>query len=106
MKKEMLTSTEIIDKFRDKEYIHDFEIKNNIMTSADTNEAFKPEEIKIEKTERYEDESNPDHMSNMYAITAASGTKGILTDAYGTYEGEEITEFIKNVPVYQKPLPK
>ncbi len=101
MEKEM----QKIDDFRENEYIHDFEIKNNILASEETDEAFNPDEIKIERTGRYVSESNPDEISILYAITTKSGTKGILTDAYGKYADERITEFIKNVPVDKKPQP-
>ena len=58
-----------------------------------------PGDLMIEKTERYEGDSNPDDMSIIYAITSESGTKGILLDAYGTYANPQISEFIKDVPI-------
>lgn len=39
MEKEM----QKIDDFRENEYIHDFEIKNNILASEETDEAFNPD---------------------------------------------------------------
>lgn len=38
-------------------------------------------------------------MSVIYAITANSGTKGIIIDAFGTYSNPKISEFIRNVPI-------
>lgn len=98
----MNTLTETIERFRAKQFIHDFSIKDNLLVSPDTNESFKPEDVMIERTGRYEGDSNPDDMSIIYGITANSGTQGILIDAYGTYANPKITEFIKSVPVKEK----
>jgi hypothetical protein len=68
----------------------------------DTKESFKPEDVIIEKTVRYEGDSNPDDMSIIYAIATITGTMGILIDAYGTYANPKISEFIREVPVREK----
>jgi hypothetical protein len=99
MGKEMKTLTETIDKFRSKEFIYDFYIKEGKLRSDETKESFMPEDLIIERTGRYEGDSNPDDMSIIYAITSESGTKGILLDAYGTYADPQISEFIKDVPI-------
>jgi hypothetical protein len=99
MGKEMKTLTETIDKFRSKEFIYDFYIKEGKLRSDETKESFVPEDLIIERTGRYEGDSNPDDMSIIYAITSESGTKGILLDAYGTYADPQISEFIKDVPI-------
>lgn len=95
----MKTLSEMMQKFRDKHFIHDFEIKDNLLICKETNESFDAEDLIVERTYRYEGDSNPDDMSILYAITAISGTQGILLDAYGTYANPRISEFIKNVPV-------
>lgn len=99
MGKEMKTLTETIDKFRSKEFIYDFYINDGKLRSDETKESFMPEDLIIERTGRYEGDSNPDDMSIIYAITSESGTKGILLDAYGTYADPQISEFIKDVPI-------
>jgi len=95
----MKTLTETIDKFRSKEFIYDFYINDGKLRSDETKESFMPEDLIIERTGRYEGDSNPDDMSIIYAITSESGTKGILLDAYGTYADPQISEFIKDVPI-------
>lgn len=99
MEKEMKTLSEMMQKFRDKHFIHDFEIKDKLLTCKETDESFKEEDLIVDRTYRYEGDSNPDDMCILYAITANSGTQGILLDAYGTYANPQISEFIKNVPV-------
>ena len=95
----MSTLTETIEKFRTKQFIHDFRIKENYLVCDDTEEKFSPEELIIERTGRYEGDSNPDDMSVIYAISAKTGTQGILIDAFGAYSNPAISEFIRNVPV-------
>lgn len=102
MEKEMNTLTETIEKFKAKQFIQDFYVKDGLLVSDDTNESFKPEDVVIERTGRYEGDSNPDDMSIIYAITANSGTRGIIIDAYGTYANPKISEFIKNIPGKEK----
>ena len=95
----MNTLTETISKFRFKQYIYDFYVEDNFLKCRETNEKFGPEDIKIDRTERYEGDTNPGDMSVIYAITFSTGTMGILIDAFGTYSNAKISEFIRNVPV-------
>lgn len=99
MEKKIRTLVESIEEFRKKEYTEDFIVENDLLKCKETGESFWPEDVKIESTERYEGDSNPDDMSIIYAISSSSGTKGILIDAYGVYADLSISEFIKNVPV-------
>ncbi len=99
MEKEINTLTETIAKFRSKQYIYDFYVEDNFLKCRETNEKFAPEDVTIDRTERYEGDSNPEDMSVIYAITFPTDTKGILIDAFGTYSNPGISEFIRNVPV-------
>ena len=45
MEKEMKTLSEMMQKFRDKQFIHDFEIKNNLLICKETNESFNAEAV-------------------------------------------------------------
>lgn len=73
-------------------------MKNDRLICKETGEKFIEEELIIDKFYRFEGDSNPDDMSVLYAMTAISGTKGIIIDAFGTYSDSEISAFIKNVP--------
>ncbi len=103
MSENMNTITEIIVRLREKHYTHDFEVvdKKKLVCTG-THESFGPKDLVIEKTFRYEGDSNPDDMAVIYAITSNSGTQGILIDAYGTYANTVIGEFIKKVSVRAK----
>ncbi|HMS63716.1 MAG TPA: phosphoribosylpyrophosphate synthetase [Ignavibacteria bacterium] len=99
MRKEIETLSGTIEKFRSKEFIHDFYIQGDYLKCNDTNEKFKSDEVIINRINRYEGDSNPDDASIIYAITTKSGTQGILIDAFGVYANSRISEFIKRVSV-------
>ena len=100
----METLAETIDKFRSKQYIYDFYVHSNLLKCKETNERFKSDEVIIDKTGRYEGDSNPDDTSIIYAISTNTETKGILIDAFGVYANAGISEFVKNIPVKDKAI--
>lgn len=94
----MKTVVEVINRLREKHYIHDFEVSHQKLICKDTSECFGAHEVNIDKTFRFEGDSSPDDMSVIFALTTNSGTKGILIDAYGTYSNADVSEFIKKIP--------
>ncbi len=89
----------VIPHVRDKGFINDFELIDRGMLSRQTGEIFVPEDLAIERVYRFEGDSNPDDMAVLYAITSFSGTKGIVIDAYGTYDNEELGNFLRFVDI-------
>jgi hypothetical protein len=61
-----------------------------------------PEEISINNFYRFEGISDPADNSILYAIETKDGIKGMLTDAYGPYADDNVTNFIKQVEEIQK----
>jgi hypothetical protein len=95
----MSTLSQIIPKLREIGYVNDFEIIQGGMLSKQTGEIFQPEELVIERYYRFEGDSSADDMSVLYGIKAVNGTKGIIIDAYGTYENNELGDFLRDVKV-------
>jgi len=87
----------IIPQVRSIGYVNDFELISEGMISRQTGEIFKPQDLIIERVYRFEGNSDPDDMAVLYGITACSGTKGIVIDAYGTYENEDLGNFLRFV---------
>jgi hypothetical protein len=98
----MKTVLQIIEKLREKHYIHDFNIENDKIFSPDTNESFSPGDLMIENSYRYEGDSNPADNAVVYALTARSGTKGILIDSYGAYADPKLAKIISDIPVREE----
>jgi len=93
----MNTLVEVLQKLRKQGYLCDFLLNRGKIYCKDTNENFSPDELLVDKVYRFEGESNPDDMSVLYAMKSLNGTKGVIIDAYGTYEDTGIGEFMKKV---------
>jgi hypothetical protein len=102
MYKLMNTVLEITDSLREEGYFDDFNFKDNKLTDSSGSRIYEPEDLIIEKTERYEGDSNPSDNAIIYAITAKDGTKGILTDSYGAYSDPEMAKIISEIPVREE----
>ncbi len=99
MPKEINSLVDAINELRSRGYVCDFILDSGVMLCKNKNSRFKPDELTIDEVFRFEGDSNPDDMSVLYGISAKDGTKGIVVDAYGTYEDESIGEFIKKVKI-------
>ncbi len=102
MYKLMKTVTEITECLREEGYIHDFSIKNDGISCDDCEDKdarYEPQDLIIEKTERYEGDSNPSDNAIVYAITAKDGQKGVLVDSYGAYSDPSLAKIIGAIPL-------
>src|SRR5215510_2898556 len=66
---------------------------------------YKPEQVHLKNFFRFEGASDPADNSILYAIELDNGTKGTLTDAYGSYNDPYIGKFIKQVEDIEKKTP-
>lgn len=103
-KNEMTTLSQILEKLRIKKMDNEFCMYPE---GFSTNKAkfYKPEELSIMRTYRFEGDSDPSDNSILYLIEANDGQVGYNMDAYGAYsnhEGDGYDEFIKKIPVKEK----
>lgn len=75
----------------------DFQVTDEGMKCTDCSKVYQPDEVKIVNYYRFEGESDPADMSILYAIETNDGLKGTLVDAFGTYSGRKIQDFILQV---------
>ena len=66
-------------------YVEEFVVRDDAVHIANTTLRFRPEDLHIRDYYRFEGASDPDDMSVIYALEARDGTRGTLTDAYGSY---------------------
>ena len=66
-------------------YVEEFVVRDDAVHIANTTRRFRPEDLHIRDYYRFEGASDPDDMSVIYALEARDGTRGTLTDAYGSY---------------------
>ena len=98
---EMTTLSVILEKLRVKRRDNEFTMTADGFT-APNGKSYKPDDLKIIKTYRFEEESNPSDASILYIIEANDGLVGYSMDAYGVYsnhDDETYDDFIRKIPV-------
>ncbi len=87
-KLQMTTLSSILEKLRLKKIDNEFRYTSEGFT-ANKGKVYKPEELTIIKTYRFEGESDPSDMEILYIIEANDGLVGYSIDAYGMYSNHE-----------------
>jgi hypothetical protein len=101
---QMTTLSTILEKLRLRKHDNEFRITGEGFT-AGKGKTYKPEDLKIIRTYRFEGNSDPADNSIVYVIEAKDGLMGYSLDAYGVYsdhEDEGYDEFIRSIPVEEK----
>ena len=81
-----------------KGYTHNFNIKEDCIECSTLKLNLKPEEFEIDEKHRFEEMSDLDSESVLYAISSKNGdVKGLLVNAYGTYEDTASFELIQKL---------
>jgi hypothetical protein len=99
MNRIMKTVVEIIEIFKGEGYIYEFCIKDGALYCNSTDRKYIPGELNIDKSERYEGDSDPSDSTIVYALAASDGSKGILIDSYGVYSEPKLSKLITDIPV-------
>ena len=97
----MTTLSSVMEKLRLKRQDNEF-----MMTAegfcTDKGKCYKPEDLTIIKTYRFEGDSNPSDACILYVIEASDGLIGYSIDAYGAYSNHEddgYDDFIRKIKV-------
>ena len=97
----MTTSSEIMEKLRLKKMDNEFRWTEEGFT-AGKGKTYRPEELEILKTFRFEGASDPSDSSILYIIKANDGLTGYSLDSYGAYSDHDNEEgydnFIRRIP--------
>ena len=103
--KEMTTLTEVLEGLRKRQHDNEFTVVNNEGFTTTNGKTYKPEELTIIKTYRFEGPSDPGDSSIVYLIEANDGTMGYTMDAYGVYSTQDDANYddlIKKIPVQER----
>jgi len=101
---QMTTLTSVLERLRIEKHDNEFRMTEEGFT-AGKGKSYKPEDLKIIRTYRFEGNSDPADSSVIYLIEANDGLIGYSLDAYGAYsdhEEEGYDEFIRKIPVEEK----
>ena len=90
--------TMVTKKVQEDGYTHNFKAtEDGLLQCLETEEMFRPEQVKIINFFRFEGMSDPEDNSILYVIETENGLKGTLVDAYGAYGDDNLEDFIKAV---------
>lgn len=74
------------------------------MKFENSEKTYKPADLTILKTYRFEGESDPDDNAVLYLLKDTTGNIGMIIDSYGAdsnYPGEKFDEFLRDIPVQE-----
>lgn len=100
----MTTLSSVLEKLRIRKQDNEFQISDESFISP-AGKLYKPDELLIIKTYRFEGDSNPSDSSILYLIEAKDGLIGYSMDAYGAYSNHEddyYDGFIRKIPVSER----
>lgn len=99
---EMNTLSQILEKLRGKGMDNEIRMSDHgKMQSAALNKIYKPEDLTIVKTYRFEGMSDPADNSVLYLLEDSDKNIAYILDAYGTYSdhlGSSFDDFLKKIP--------
>lgn len=80
------TLSEAVNDLTKKGYTFNFNIRHDCIWCAQTNMQLQPDEFEIDQTYRFQEMSDVDNESILYAISSSkNNVKGLLVNAYGIY---------------------
>ncbi len=100
----MTTLSDVLEKLRIRMQDNEFQITENGFCSP-AGKLYKPEDLTIVKTYRFEGESDPSDSTILYLMEASDGLTGYSIDAYGVYSNHDdntYDEFIRKIPVSER----
>lgn len=98
---EMRTLSEVLEKLKGKGLDNEMSFSDHGKLQGMGN-IYKPEDLTIIKTFRFEGMSDPADNVALYLIRDKNGATGYLLDSYGAasdYEGSGFDDFLKQIPV-------
>ena len=102
---QMNTLSACINKLVGDGYTGNFKVDEKGLATDEESKHYKPDQVHIKNFFRFEGASDPADNSILYAIELDDGTKGTLTDAYGSYNDPQVGKFIKQVEDIEKKTP-
>lgn len=91
-----------INDLAKKGYTSNFNIKDNCLECLENKLLLKPDEFEIDEVYRFQEMSDLDNESILYAISSPRhNIKGLLVNAYGTYSDTATTELIKKLESFK-----
>ena len=93
--KTYITLSEAISDLAKKGYTFNFNVKNDCIECAENDLQLQPDEFEIDEVHRFQEMSDVDNESILYAISSTQNNmKGLLVNAYSIYAETASTELV------------
>lgn len=99
------TMSEAVQSLKRRGFTSEFELLKGMLYDIHTGLTYKPEHLTIVEHHRFEEAGDSDDLSTLYAVEAADGTRGTITDAYGPYANPDFGMFLRHVRTRAKLFP-
>jgi hypothetical protein len=96
-KEEEKTMVSVMAKLNQAGYKEQFRVSKGRLERLSDQKSWGANEVRIMDFYRFEGVTDPDDMSILYALECTDGTKGTISNSYGTYADTEVDEFMKCV---------
>ncbi|HBT86728.1 MAG: phosphoribosylpyrophosphate synthetase [Fermentimonas sp.] len=92
------TLSEAINDLAKKGYTENFNIESDSIVCKESMIRLRPDEFEIDEVYRFQEMSDLDNESILYAISSpVNNIKGLLVNAYGTYSDSATTELVRKL---------
>ncbi len=92
------TLSEAINELSKKGYTYNFNLKHDCIYCADNDMQLEPDEFEIDEVHRFQQMSDVDDESILYAISSMQNNiKGLLVNAYGIYADTASAKLIEKL---------
>lgn len=96
--KTYITLSEAINDLTKKGYTFNFNIQQDCIWCAENNMQLQPDEFEIDEVYRFQEMSDVDNESILYAISSTqNNVKGLLINAYSIYADSASTKLIEKL---------
>lgn len=92
----MESLSQVMNVWRDEGYNNEISIDDN-QNAYVQGEKINPEELKIDKKERFEGQTNPSDMSILFAVSHKGKKLGLIVDSYSPKEETVTSKFLQSV---------
>jgi hypothetical protein len=91
-----------IQELKKRGFTANFEFVDQAFRDVNSGKTFKAEDLAVVEHYRFEEASDPDDMSIVYALKSNDGTRGTIADAYGVYANPQLAEFLTGVTMQEE----
>ena len=98
--REHVRESTAIRALRERGFTADFRVVDGALqvTGASKGGRYRPQELVLRDLYRFEGTSDPDDQAIVYALEARDGTRGLLTDAFGSYADPAVGAVVERIP--------